>query len=429
MTDAPQAASCPRTGRSRADALSPGSLRPSDGLTAFLAVGVAWIAAGAACELWYALDGPADLLWLGLHMAFVGGVSQLIVGAGQFFACAFLATEPPGLKAIRAELVTWNLATVLIAVGVPTAIVALTGVGGLLVLVGLALFSTQLAAMRRRSIQDFPWATRWYQSAAAFFAVGALLGPVMAEGSGWTRGSLLGAHLVLNIGGWFGTAIVGTLHTFYPSLTGTRLRFPRLQLPTWQLWIAGIPLLAVASAFDNKALAIAGWSLLLAAAAMLAVNLAASTIEGSPQSTAAWIVGAGQLFLLVGLAEGLALTVDDGPFAALIGADRRQVLVPVLAGWIGLTVFGSLTHLLGLMARVRSGPARAPAKRTHDLTAAAGAVLVAIGVAWLTFTGSDSTAPAPEIVLAGGYAVLVTRAAMLARRAAAAAPVGIWSAA
>ena len=34
--------------------------------------------------------------------------------------------------------------------------------------------------------------------------------------------------MALNLAGWFGAAIVGTLHTFYPSLTQTQLRLPTL---------------------------------------------------------------------------------------------------------------------------------------------------------------------------------------------------------
>ena len=67
------AASCPRTGRSRAAALAPGATRPSDVLTVFLAVGVAWILAAAACGVAYALGGPFELRWIALHFAFVGG--------------------------------------------------------------------------------------------------------------------------------------------------------------------------------------------------------------------------------------------------------------------------------------------------------------------------------------------------------------------
>ena len=345
-------ASCPRTGRTRAAALPAGATRPSDVLTVFLAVGVGWLLAGAACGVAYALGGPFELRWIALHFAFVGGISQMVIGAAQFFACAFLATEPPSRRAIRAELIVWNLATVCIAVGVPSGVVALTGAGGTLILVGLLLFDAQLRGMRRRSIQRIPWATRWYRTAALFLGCGALLGPAMAADVVWIHGSLLGAHLALNLGGWFGTAIVGTLHTFYPSLTGTRLRVPRLQAPTHASWSAGITFVALSAAFASQPMAIAGWVLLLAAVVMLGANLLASAIAGQLQSVAALIVSIAQVFLGVAVLVGLTGSANDGPVAILVGPPRDTLVLTLLAGWIGLTVVGSLLHLLGLMARV-----------------------------------------------------------------------------
>jgi hypothetical protein len=57
------------------------------------------------------------------------------------------------------------------------------------------------------------------------------LGVLLATRARWPWGSLLGAHMALNLAGWFGTAIVGTLHTFFPSLTQTHLRFARTSSP------------------------------------------------------------------------------------------------------------------------------------------------------------------------------------------------------
>ena len=418
--------SCPRTGRTRSAGLPPGATRPSDLLTVFLVVGVAWMLAAAACGAAYALGGPFELRWIALHFAFVGGISQLIIGAAQFFACAFLATEPPNGKAVRAELIAWNVATVCIAVGVPNDLVPLTGAGGALLLVGLLLFDAQLRGMRQRSIQRIPWATRWYRTAALLLGCGALLGPVMAGNVIWTHGSLLGAHLALNIGGWFGTAIVGTLHTFYPSLTGTRLRLPRLQAPTHASWSAGIVLIAISAAFASQPTAIAGWALLLTAVVMLGANLLASAIEGQLRSAAAWIVSVAQLLLGVAVLLGLTGSAHDGPVAILLGPQRDTLVLTLLAGWVGLTVVGSLLHLLALMARVRRLPSPPPTGRFRDLPAIAGTALVLAGIAVLLAESSaDSLGHA---LLAAGYLVILARVALLAWSALRAAPLGMRTA-
>lgn len=421
MTAEAPARACPRTGRTRAMTLEPGAIRPSDTLTAFLGAGVAWLLVAAVTAVAYALGGPFELRWLALHFAFVGGVSQLIIGAAQFFACAFLATEPPARGTIRAELVLWNAATASIAIGVTWDVIALTGAGGVLVLAGLLVFDRELRAMRRRSIQRVPWATRWYRTAALFLGCGAVLGPAMANATAWPRGSLLGAHLALNIGGWFGTAIVGTLHTFHPSLTGTRLRFPRLQAPTYAAWTGGIALVAFAAAWNADAASIAGWALLAAAAGMLTANLAAGVVGGGLPSPAAVIVTAGQVLLGAAVVAGLATSLRAGPIAGLVGTQRATLVLTLLAGWIGLTVCGSLLHLLGLMARVRRHrrPVGAPG---GDPIALAGAALVVVAIALC----AESAGAAGRIVLATGYVLLLARVAVLAATAVRAAPLRIW---
>jgi len=73
----------------------------------------------------------------------------------------------------------------------------------------------------------------------------------MARGTPWSHGDLLGAHLAFNLAGWFGTAIIGTLHTSFPSLTETQLRYPRLQRSTYILWLLGVVELAVGAAFTR----------------------------------------------------------------------------------------------------------------------------------------------------------------------------------
>jgi hypothetical protein len=79
-----------------------------------------------------------------LHLVFVGGISQLVLGAGQFFAGAFLATDPPSRPLVRLQLAAWNAGTLLVAAGVPTRTHAATIAGGAFLAVGLAAFSLGL---------------------------------------------------------------------------------------------------------------------------------------------------------------------------------------------------------------------------------------------------------------------------------------------
>lgn len=404
--------------RCRRRALDPAGPRPSGMLAAFFAAGLAFLAAGAGAGVAAAATGDPRLHWLALHLAFLGGVSQLVLGAGQFFTCAFLATTPPSHRLTGAQLAAWNGGTVLVAVGVTTATTPVVDAGGALVVLGLTLFAAALRAMQRRSLQRARWAVRWYLGSAAFLGVGAVIGVAMARGVAWSHGSLLGAHLALNLAGWMGTAIVGTLHTFFPSLTQTRLRLPRLQGPTFALWTLGVVELAAGAALDAGPIVASGWLELTAAAALLSANLVAS-LRARPGALAlpARLVGLGQAFLPAGLLLALAATTAGGAGAPFAGPARGALAVLLLAGWIGLTVAGSLLHLLAVLARVRHLARALPAPRPARDRLVAGAAASGPAALALAHAPGLSGLAAP-----GRWLTLAVAAALGVRIAALAAP-------
>jgi nitrite reductase (NO-forming) len=388
-------------------------------LAAFFAAAICSMALAVCAAVAYALSGPAWLHWLSLHLVFLGGISQLVLGAGQFFVCAFLATDPPSRVLTRAQLAVWNLGTLLVAVGVPAGSPAAVYAGAVLIAGGLILFALAMREMERRSLQRAPWALRWYQASAAFLGVGALAGVLMAVGARWPYGSLLGAHLALNLGGWLGTAIVGTLHTFFPSLTQTQLRHPRLQPATFLLWIAGIVDLAAGAAFTHAGLLLGGWAELLLAAALLSVNLAASVRDaGRPLGLPARLLVCAQLFLCAGLLLALLASAVGGVAAPFEGEPAAALAVLLLAGWIGLTVAGSLLHLLAILARVRQrviALPRARPIRDRVLTMAATIAIAALALSRAPGLRALAT-PAGVLVLAVA-AALAAGVLGLARRA------------
>jgi nitrite reductase (NO-forming) len=350
-------------------------------MAAFFALGIGYMVAGAVVAGIDAAVGWAPGHWLALHLVFVGGISQLVLGAGQFFAGAFLATDPPRRGLVRLQLGSWNAGAVLVAVGVPVAVAPVTIAGAVLLTIGLGAFFAGLDGLRRRSLQRAPWAIRWYQACAGFLGIGVLLGVLLATGVRWSAGSLVGAHVTLNLAGWFGTAIVGTLHTFFPSLTQTQLRFVGLQRRTFACWTLGTAALAAGYGFAAAPLVLAGWAGLTLAAVLLWTNLVAS-LRASPValSLPARLIAAAQACLIAGLAVALGGALDGEAMAPPLGAARETIAILLLPGWLGLTVLGSLLHLLSVLARVRDFrralPAARPARDRTLVAAAVGGVVV-----------------------------------------------------
>jgi nitrite reductase (NO-forming) len=398
-------------------AQSRGPLRPSELLAAFFLPALVFLVAGAGAALVNLIWGPEWARWLALHLVLLGGVSQLVIGAAQFFAAAFLATDPPPRRLVAAQVVTWNAGVLLVAAGRPLAMPGLTSLGGLLVVGGLALFASGLLEMRRRSLQSNQWAVRWYITSAVCLGAGAVLGILLAEGRSGDFTALLGAHLTLNLLGWLGGAVVGTLHTFFPSLTGTKLSRPRLEPATFVAWYSGVALLALGLALEWQMLTALGWAALLAAASLLGLNLIGCLRQrAAPVGLPVRLVGSGQAFLAAGLCVGLASALASGGENPLYGSYGAALAALLVSGWLGFTVAGSLLHLFALLARVRSGfAAGMPApKPVRDLLIAA---VAAVGVALLALSAVpalDFAAPAGRLLV---VAPAVAVAAMIIRSA------------
>jgi len=405
--------------RCRRRAIPPGSQRPSQLVAVFFAVAMLMLIAAAAAGVADALTGLSWLHWLALHLALLGGVSQLILGAGQFFVCAYLATDPPARRLVRAQLVTWNAGTALVAVGVPTGVSGLADAGVALVCAGLVLFVQALRGMQRKSLQRAPWAARWYMTCAACLALGALVGALLARGTPWSHGSLLGAHLALNIGGWLGMAIVGTLHTFFPSLTQTRLRHAWLQAPTFWLWLLGVALLAAGAAGGSQAVVALGWLGLALAACGLSINLVASLRSADATLTLpARLIALAQCFLVAGLVVAFAATLRDGFGAAFVGNARGALASLLIAGWIGLTVTGALLHLFAVVGRVRHfAPAMPTPRPLRDRALSVAAALAVAALALSHGGGLGDLARPAAVVLIAVMAALSSELVPLAWRA------------
>jgi nitrite reductase (NO-forming) len=393
-----------------------GGLRPTDLVGAFFVGGIAFLVAGAIAAVVDSVWSWTWGRWLTLHLLFVGGISQLVLGASQFFLGAFLATDPPPRALIRAQLGCWNAGAILLALAVPAGWGRLVDLAVLLLLAGLAGYAAAFLVIRRRALRRAPYASRWYLTGTAFLALGIVAGVALAHGAAWPHGNLLGAHMALNLAGWLGAAIIGTLHTFYPSLTRTQLPRPRLERWTFAAWVGGVGALAAGYGWSLDALSIAGWVGLGLAALLLAVNIAGCIVAAPrPLSLPARLLGVAQGFLVAGTVVAALAAVVDGPGQVLVGSTRAVVATLLLPGWVGMTVLGSLLHLLAVVVRVRDFSRPLPAPRPVadiGLTVLAGTAIGFLALARAADLGFIVT-PAVAGALAA-YAVLGLRVIRLA---------------
>lgn len=121
--------------------------------------------------------------WLVAYLSLVGGISQLLLGPGLLAIARSAGTAAPDrlLRTNGAQLVLWNLGTIIVAAA-SMARIPLGVPAGSLLLTALALFTTAQHTLRRATDNtniELPWlpaytALRW------FLALSVLVGNLLA---------------------------------------------------------------------------------------------------------------------------------------------------------------------------------------------------------------------------------------------------------
>ncbi len=177
----------------------------------FLIVAVGW----GAWTLW-----RGGSWWGPLHSFLVGTVVLAISGASQMFTITWSAAPAPARVVTAGQRWGSALGAALVLIGVSKGIVPVVVAGAILVIGSLTTLAVSLVATVRRSLlRRFDLSARFYLVAVAAGAVGVLLGGML--GSGMVVGSyqeIRTVHMHLNLVGFIGMVIVGTLPTLLPTL-------------------------------------------------------------------------------------------------------------------------------------------------------------------------------------------------------------------
>jgi hypothetical protein len=292
--------------------------------------------------------------WLPLHLAMAGGASTAIAGLMPFFSAAFATAQPVHQWIRWGSIGTVAGGAALATVGFVEGLLTLAVLGAITYGVGIALTAISTFAPLAGGLGPRGGVVAvGYGAALLMVGVGALLACLFLAGwspvtSAWVQ--LKPAHAWLNLVGFVSLVIATTLLHFFPTVIGARMK----RTPAAHATVVGLALGAAAVA--------AGFGLRLD---LLARFGAVSTMVGAiALATYAWDVWRARArwtgdegwhrFAMGGLASalvwfGLGLVLAAGRVLSLgieAGAASGLALPPLVAGWAGLTVLASATHLL-----------------------------------------------------------------------------------
>src|SRR5699024_7139742 len=244
------------------------------------------------------------------------------------FAQALLKT-PPTLDDRRVQ--SWRLwlllaGTTVVLIGVPTALWGLVILGGTLVALAVIWHGVQLVRRLRRALPGrFRITIAYYLSACAMLPVGITFGVLLARG-GAGHGRLLVGHTMVNLLGWVGLTVIGTLLTLWPTILRARVderaeRWAKQALPV----LVGALVVVVAGVLaDVRALAVARMVLYILGVCWGGRALSRPARARPPRSFPAASVGAALAWLLGGLAGAVGGCGECGGGGGWWGGGRGR---------------------------------------------------------------------------------------------------------
>ncbi|OFE17101.1 copper oxidase [Humibacillus sp. DSM 29435] len=318
---------------------------------------VVWLlAALAAAVLHASLPAPR---WLLIHLLLLGAVSHSILVWSRYFSDALLhlPARPGDRRRQSSRLALLNGGAVVVVVGVLIAQWVITAVGATAIAAAALWHGTVLLVQLRRALKArFAMTVHYYVVAAALLPVGASLGTVVTAGDGSSGDErLVLAHVAVNVLGWLGLTVLGTLVTLWPTMLRTRVvpgaeRAATTALPV----LAAAVVVVVATTLAGSLLgAAAGLALYLGGVGVLAVPFVQCARAKPPSSFATWSVLAGLTWLVVTLAllTGAIATAPTWQQAH----DRLTLVTPALAvGFAAQVLYGAMSYLMPVV--LRGGP-------------------------------------------------------------------------
>ena len=237
-----------------------------------------------------------------------------------------------------------------------------TAVGAAGVATGAGWHAVALVRQMRRALPArFGTTVRYYVAASCMLPVGAYLGVLMARGVGDPlHVQMMLAHAAVNLLGWMGLTVIGTLVTLWPTMLRTRIaegseRAAQRALP---VLVGAVAVIFVGALAGQRLVAAAGLATYLGGLVLVARPFVAAARGKPPAHFPTLSVLAGVSWL-AGCVGFLAVGVGTAGYWHAVH-DRVEVLTPALAAGFGAQVLlGALSYLIPVALGGGPTPVRA----------------------------------------------------------------------
>ena len=376
------------------------------------AVVLAWLAAAAVVALGHR-QVPAST-WLMVHLLMLGAVTNALIIWSWHFTVAVLRAPPARSRRGEAlRLVAINVGALAVVAGVLLDTAPAVAVGAVILAGAVLSHVVALLSMMRRALPSrFAITVRAYVAAGLLLIPGIALGVALAHGSQppAMHSQLLLGHVSVNLMGWVGLPIMGTLVTLWPTMLRTRLapraeRNARRALPAFVLGTLGA---AVGVLVSAHLVAVAGIAAYLVGIAWTVGPMVVAMRQRPPASFPAWSTLAGVGWIVLALSS-FALVLTRNPGTEQATQSMGTLTAAVVVGGVLQVLLGALSYLLPVMAG--GGPAAMRQRIAHiDRGLALRLVTVNLGLAVCVLPSPSAVRVLASVAV---LAALVTTGALI----------------
>lgn len=329
---------------------------------------IVWLSAAAIIALLHPVFDSSR--WLVVHLVALGGFTHSIMVWSVYFANALLKTrevDPRRIQNIR--LILLQVGMLAVFIGVPTTWWALTIVGAVIIAGVIIWHAVTLVHRLRIALPGrFRITVRYYIVAAAFLPVGALFGVLLVRGLGtdW-HGKLLVSHTMINLLGWVGLSILGTLVTLWPTMLRTRMAdgAERASARALPILAIGLATVVVSPLVDLTWLGAVGVALYFAGTMIVYVPIWRAARGRAPHSFPTFSATAALLWLPIALVT-LAVKILSEGWEMLAGS-YGVLTIMFLVGFALQMLFGALSYLVPVVIGGGPRPLRAGMQELNRL--------------------------------------------------------------
>lgn len=323
-----------------------------------------------------------------IHLVLLGALTHSAMVWSEHFAHTLLRTSMPDAERNQQDrrVLILALGSLAVFVGRPLDLWWLVVVGATLVAVAVLWHAAHLWKLLRRALPNrFRIVSHYYVAAALCLPIGAGFGAALAYdfADPW-HARLLIAHLAINLLGWIGLTVIGTLVTFWPTIVRARMdeRAETIAKQTLPAFLACITLISTAGLLGSRILIVFGLIGYLGTLAWWGRSLWAPVRQRGIQEFAPASVAASLLWAVVGL---VWLTFDVARATSWSDISAALPLIGgVFAAGFGLQLLlGALTYLVPSVMGGGRSVVRAGQSELHRGTTFRIVVVNAALILWL----------------------------------------------